>query len=565
MTKITLRDYQQGAVDAVWNHLSTTRGSNPVVSIVTGGGKSLVNAQLVTDAVKKHGGRVICLATRKELLVQNQQELQFLSPEIESGLFCAGLKKKEKEQDVIFASIQSCYNKAYDFGERHLVIVDEAHEIGKAEDSMFQTFFSDLGVSAPKHRVIGLTATPYRTKTGKIAGKGKMFDKIVYETNVREMIRDGWVSNIVSQPSENEYDTTNLEVRGGEFVETGMQDLFSAHEPSARACAEIVEKCRGRKSIMVFCAGVAHAEMVCESLTKITGEEVALVTGETLPLQRESYLERFKEGKIRWLVNVAVLTTGFNAKQVDAVCVLRATLSPGLFAQIVGRGLRTFPGKEDCLILDFGQNVKRHGPIDHPKYGVPTEWARKQGGGAGTGPRYKVCPNCDEEISANLRQCECGFMFVNTQKASDKDNKILSTPDVYEVLEMSWNKHTKRSDPKAPPTLRVDYKCRKAGGEGGNLSDKRISEWVCVQHSGFAWQKAEKWWADRCEIEMPKTVDEAIDLFNRQAVADTLQISVVKQGKYDRIIDWDLGDLPGMDEVNWEDDGVDEFDLDLPF
>jgi DNA repair protein RadD len=263
-----------------------------------------------------------------------------------------------------------------------------------------------------------------------------------------------------------------------------------------------------------------------------------LVTGETLPIERSGLLSAFKSQDLRWLVNCDVLTTGFNAKCVDAIALMRATMSPGLFAQIVGRGLRLHPSKVNCLVLDFGENIKRHGSIDDRNFGRASEEKRGQAArAAALNGRGKPCPACGLDVPANSRECECGFVFpVNHQASADASSQLTgqTPPEVWSVVSVGWGKHKKRGDDEAPPTLRIDYECQPIDSEGGLLKNK-VSEWVCIEHEGFARVKACLWWQARSISEVPNTVDDALNLLNRGAARMASQLTTTKDGKYTRI------------------------------
>jgi len=298
---------------------------------------------------------------------------------------------------------------------------------------------------------------------------------------------------------------------------------------------------------------VMHAEHVANVLESMTGERVGVVTGETFAMERQQILSDFRRGQLRWCVNVDVLTTGFDAPAIDAIAVLRATMSPGLFAQIVGRGLRKADGKQDCLVLDFGENIKRHGSLDDPSYGRASPSGNGSTAVENNG-RGKKCPSCEIEVPARTAVCpECGHWFPpgHDIKADDKSTLIGEhPPERWQVVACAWARHTKRKDPDAPPTLRVDYECQPDDGQVGNLSGKHVSEWVCIEHSGFAWTKAAKWWQERSVAEMPTTVDEAIELLNRGVCRMPSFITTKREGKYLRVVKYEfLDDIP--DESEW--------------
>jgi DNA repair protein RadD len=381
------RYYQQEAHDSAWDYLRTKPG-NPLIVLPTGAGKSLTIAMLIEQAVA-YDARVIVLQHRKELIEQNAEKIQILCPGVDIGVNSAGLKTRHYDHPVIFAGIQSVYRNAVDFGRRELVLIDEAHLVNDSDDSMFGRFLGDLMAINSKSRVVGLTATPYRTGEGKLCGPNKMFQGICYEMKTGRLIDEGYLCRLTNKAGDAQADMSEVRVSRGDYVESEMQAAFL--EVVTAACQELITKAADRKSILVFSSGVEHAKMIASTIEEMTGETVRSITGETLPIERSQWLNDFKDGRLRWLVNCNVLTTGFDAPRIDAIAVLRATMSPGLFAQIVGRGLRKHESKEDCLILDFGGNIQRHGNLDSDEYGAEKEKSDKPGDAP-----FKNCPNCEE-------------------------------------------------------------------------------------------------------------------------------------------------------------------------
>ena len=214
-------------------------------------------------------------------------------------------------------------------------------------------------------------------------------------------------------------------------------------------------------------------------------------------------------------------------------------MSPGLFAQMVGRGLRKDPSKENTLVLDFGENIKRHGSLDDASYGrASAEASAKQRAAAEANGRGKPCPACGMDSPSKAPACiECGFAFPTKERHGAKadDGSTLTgeyPPEHWTVESVAWGKHAKKGDPDAPPTLRVDYTVKPL--EGG-LIPKTVSEWVCFEHTGFARTKACLWWQSRSVADVPETIEDALSLLNRGACRTPLQIITVRDGKYTRI------------------------------
>lgn len=523
-----LRPYQRDAVDAVYEFLRR-RDDNPCVVIPTGGGKTPVIATMCRDAVNLWNGRVVILAHVKELLEQAADKLRTIAPDVPVGIYSAGLKRKDLGYSVTIAGIQSIYQRACDLGLVDLVIVDEAHLIPPDGEGMYRQFLADAKVVNPNVRVIGLTATPFRMKTGTICDPENFLNEICFEIGVRELIVQGWFSQLRTKAGAAKVDTSELHVRGGEFIAGEVEDLMDTDALVDAACAEVVEHTNDRRSVLIFTSGVRHGEHVTRVLRERHGVGCGFVEGNTPTRERDDTIARFKRGELKYLANVNVLTTGFDAPNVDCVALLRPTLSPGLYYQMVGRGFRLHPGKDDCLVLDFGGNVLRHGPVDQIKVREPDSTG-------GEAPA-KECPQCHAVIAAGYATCpECGYEFPPPERqkhdATASSEGILSGQTSRwdeQVTDVSYHVHYKRDDPEAPPTMRVEYQC------GFN---RWFREWVCFEHTGYARQKAEAWWRARSREAVPATVDEAVDLATTGAIASTTQITVEKKAgeKFERIV-----------------------------
>lgn len=535
-----LRDYQQRAVESVWGSLRSLPG-NPLLVMPTGSGKSPVIGSLCQTAIEKYRGRVLVLAHRKELLEQNADKIRaFLPATIPVGLYSAGLSCRNTDNAVICAGIQSAHKRAAEFGARQLVLVDEAHLVPDDGEGMYRKFLGALREINPNLRVVGLTATPFRTGTGSLTGPNKIFQHVCHEVGVKKLIDDQWLSSLVATAAKNTEDTSQLKIERGEFVFRDVEKLFDDDAKIILACREICEAIVGRRSVLVFCQGVQHARHVADTLERMIGEAVGLVIGTTLPVERAAALRMFREKRLRVLVNCDVLTTGFDAPNIDAICVLRATMSPGLFAQMVGRGLRLSPGKNDCLVLDFGENIARHGKLDDPQYGRK----KKQANNNGDTPA-KTCPNCEEELHAAASECECGFIFPpreikhGSAAASDELLGHVTEAEWFNVRGVRYSRHSKKKNTEGKPdTLRVDYECVRVSG--GNLVEN-ISEWVCVEHNGYARKSASKWWFARFSVSLPDSIDEALEILNSiDEFREPVKLKAHREGHFWRIDDVEL-------------------------
>jgi len=496
-------------------------------------------ATICRDAVQVWNGRVLILAHVRELLEQAAEKLHLVAPDLPVGVYSAGLNRRDLGYAVTIAGIQSVYQRAADVGHVDLAIVDEAHLIPPDGEGMYRTLLADMRAINPCLRVIGFTATPFRMRTGMICSPDNILNAVCYEIGVRELIVQGYLCPLRTKAGTRKPEIDQLHVRGGEYIAGEVEDLMDDDNLVLSACREIIEYTQDRKSVLIFASGIRHAQHICRVMTEKYKVECGFVYSETLPFERNETLQRFRGGELKYLCNVNILTTGFDAPNIDCVALVRPTLSPGLYYQMVGRGFRLCPGKTDCLVLDFGGNVLRHGPID--------QLCINDIGSDGTGiAPVKECPQCHEIIAAGYVSCpKCDYEFPERNhrkhKAIASAEGILSdqvTRIEHEVSEVFYSVHIKRSaPPDAPRTMRVDYRV------GFN---QYVSEWICFEHQGYARQKAVQWWRRRSNEPAPSSSEAAVMLAEMGALAPTLAITVeYKVGeKFDRVIAYRLGNKP---------------------
>ena len=577
-----LRPYQGDAVEAVYKHLRE-KDTSPCVVIPTAGGKSLCIAQVAKDAVTLWGGRVMILAHVKELVEQNAGKLKAICPELKVGVYSAGLDRRDVSQPVVVAGIQSVYNRIEEFAPFDLIMIDEVHMVPPDGEGRYRTFLEAAKRVNPRVRLIGWTATPYRTQGGLICKPENLLNEICYEIGVKELINKGYISKITAKAGRHAPDTQGLHIRAGEFVAEDVEKLMGEQGLVSSACREIVERTRDRKACLVFCTSVEHCKKVAAQIAKFSGEECAIVTGDTPALEREETIRRLRGERIetdlfgtmlpplKFCCNVSVLTTGTDIPRLDTIALLRPTNSPGLLVQMVGRGFRLSPetGKTECLVLDYGKNIERHGPIDMIRVG-------ERGTGNGE-PLVKVCPQCQTIVNLPVMLCpECGYQWPRKEperkshEATAAKIGILSgevTVEKYPVMHTSYQVWEKRgASPDAPKTVRVTY-------DVDYLT--HYSEWLCPEHTGYARRKFEKWWREHAnpDCPMPRTADEVCEHDFAGMIREVKEITVrfVSGQKYPEIVGCELGEFPierdegkGKREEE-EGGGLDEDWDDIPF
>ncbi len=383
-----LRPYQQEAVDATLKHFRKSDDS-AVIVLPTGAGKSLVIAELARLARRK----ILMLTHVKELVEQNHAKYQ--SYGLTGGIFSAGLKRKESQHQVTFASVQSVSANLDQFQHEYsLIIIDECHRVSGDETSQYQRIIELLRQQNKSLKVLGLTATPYRLGMGWIyryhyrgfvrSEEDKPFQHCIYELPLNYMISRGYLTKPeLVDAAVAQYDFSALSQNSfGEYAEKEVNQLLSKHPRVTRSIIEqVMELAVKRKAVMIFAATVDHAREITGYLPE---HQTALITGATDLKERDSLIHRFKQRQLRYLVNVSVLTTGFDAPHVDFIAILRPTQSVSLYQQIVGRGLRLDEGKEDCLVIDYaGNSVNLH----HPEVGEKKPNSDSE-------PVQVFCPGC---------------------------------------------------------------------------------------------------------------------------------------------------------------------------
>jgi DNA repair protein RadD len=554
---VNLRYYQEQAVAACYQWMEGNRG-NPVIVLPTGAGKTIVIAKICQD-VRSWGGRVLVLAHVKELLEQAAAKLSSLGVDV--GVYSASLKSRQKDNDITVAGVQSVFNKGFELcGSRpyDIVIVDEAHRIPLSGDGMYRTLVADLQTCNPKLRVIGCTATPYRLDSGLVYGDGELFSDVCYTADIRELIAGGFLCQLVGKQGMTEVSMSGVSKgSNGDYKSAEMQDRYLVNDIVKQSVREIVAQSKDRNKCLIFSSGVQHAAAIKAELC-VHGHDAGVVVGETETKYRSEIIKQFRDGEMKYLVNVNCLTEGFDATAVDVVAIMRATLSPGLYYQMVGRGLRTNPLKKDCLILDFGGNIQRHGPIDC------LQVAKKDSAGKGEAP-VKACPACGLFVHASVRECVCGAEFpppeISHESTASCESPLSDGVQVWQIDAVDYEVHEKVGKKDSPRTMRVTYYSQ-------NLPV--CSEWVCIEHTGFAYEKAFAWWRARSDEPMPRTAEQAVSVAAKcLAIPSEIKIRKPPGERFFKIISYKLGPKPSIRQPGDDDEEfvyeVDGVKYEIPF
>jgi len=407
--RVELRDYQKKLLCSLWTWWDKNTG-NPCVVAPTGAGKTVLIAAFCKEAIKTPDTRILIITHVKELVEQDYEEFVEEAPDLNISLYCAGLKNKDLTGDIIFSSIQSIYRHSAELGMISLVVVDEAHLISHKDTGMYRTLIDELSNVNPALKVVGFTATPYRMSHGMITDEPAIFSEpLIDVVSIKELQEQGYLCPLVSKHTLCGYDLSGVKITAGEYNQKQLIAAVDTEGDNKAVVEETIRRAKDRRSWLIFCTSIEHAEHIRDLLLE-RGISAEAVSSKTPAKARDELLRRFRGHKLRALCNVSVLSTGYNNPSVDCIVMLRPTLSPGLYLQIVGRGLRVSPEKKDCLVLDFAGNIERHGTIHN------VEPPMKKKKCKGVAP-CKVCPVCDEIVPVITMKCPvCGYAWEKKEK-----------------------------------------------------------------------------------------------------------------------------------------------------
>ncbi len=521
-----LRDYQQRSIDQLYEWFADNLG-NPCLVLPTGAGKSHIVAALCKDAVQNWPDtRVLMLTHVKELIEQNAEKMRLHWPNAPMGIYSASIGKRQLGEPITFAGIQSVRNKAQSLGHIDLCIIDECHLVSHKDEGGYRTLINDLFKINPAMRVVGLSATPYRLGHGLITDKPALFDALIEPVSIEELIYKKYLAPLRSKITNKKLSTDGVHKRGGEFIESELQAAVDNDDNNYAVVDEVISLADGRKAWLFFCAGVEHAHHVKKVLND-RGITAECITGATPKAERADILKRYKAGQITALTNCDVLTTGFDYPDIDLIAMLRPTMSPSLYVQMAGRGLRPKSHTDHCLVLDFAGVVETHGPITAVKP------PKKGGSGDGEAP-IKVCDACHEIVHISAEVCpNCGTAFPIKEKPAltlrDVDIMGVHGTDM-QVKSWDWSKCYSKSS--GIEMIKITYY--------GGLSEKPVKEYLCVKHEGWAGQKAVQLLTmlfNKTGMFLPINGDIDDICIKMNDVPPPAEIEFKMDGKYARVLD----------------------------
>lgn len=352
---ITLREYQVEAVRALFRSWASGM-RRPAEVLPTGAGKTIIFSALARDfydwrtfadaaGTEREPRRQLILVHRDELARQTLEKLAEVAPDLDTGLIKA--KDNDVGATVMVGSVQTLardnrlgqlYHGQVAYGDIGLIITDECHHAAAPSYRKIYDAFPDT-LNA------GFTATLAR---GDGVGLGSVWEDVVFTRSVLWMISRGYLVDVRGQEVRlDDLDLSRIRTTAGDY-QAGALGSAMVEAGSPRLVAEALRKYAPNRRSIVFCPDVFSSVATMRAI----GRGAAVITGGTPVEERQLIYKRFEEGEIRTLVNCMVLTEGFDAPWADCVVIARPTKSPSLYQQMVGRALRTWPGKQDALVLD---------------------------------------------------------------------------------------------------------------------------------------------------------------------------------------------------------------------
>lgn len=355
-SRFCLRDYQKECLEAIYEGYK--RGvRRQLISLPTGAGKTVIFSDFPRYFKMKK--QMLVLAHRAELLDQARDKICRANPDLKVEVEQAG-RSADRESDVIVASVPTLGRKdSSRLAELNpdrffLIIVDEAHH---STAETYKRILEYLDVFNPEtlKLLVGFTATP---KRGDGVGLNEVYQEIIYSKSLPDMIQDGYLSPVAGYRVETDVDLTGVKTRMGDFVSSQLSRAVNIIERN-NIITEVYSTYLKGKKTLCFCVDVSHAHSVAKSFND-EGIKAEAITGDMDMSRREQILSGFSSGNIDVLANCMVLTEGYDEPSVEGIILARPTKSSLLYTQMIGRGTRLHPGKENVTVIDIVDVTKGH-------------------------------------------------------------------------------------------------------------------------------------------------------------------------------------------------------------
>jgi len=422
-----LRSRQQEFVDKCMVALADN--DNTLGVAPTGAGKTIMLSAVIGEMHKQNPNLKACvLAHRDELTAQNEEKFKWFNPAISTSIVDS--YGKSWDGNVTFAMVQtlSRENNLKEMPLVDLLVVDEAHHVTAPS---YKNILEHAYQANPNLKLLGVTATPER---GDKSSLGEVFNNCCDQIKIGELIFSGNLVRPVTFAIDMGNTTEKLKAlrtrSTGDYSNDDVASILDSEPLNSEIIRHLREKAGDRKTV-IFCSNIAHARNVTNSFNA-SSISAALITGEMNKEQRNLIFENMTKGEIQVIVNVAVLTEGWDYPPISCVVLLRQSSYKLTMMQMIGRGLRTidpviYPDiiKKDCVVLDFGISTMLHGSLDQM-----INLSSKNKG-------FKICPLCKKKIPKESEECPlCNADLVEQDQVEDKKQKAKRVLSSFEMAEI---------------------------------------------------------------------------------------------------------------------------------
>jgi len=542
---LKLRYYQRNAIDALHSWFDTRPEDPTLIALPTAAGKTIIFSHFIKEVFSKNPkARFLIMAHRKELVAQAESKLKSVWPDAPVGVLAAGMKRFQHNAQILVASRDTLASpkRLEKVGKFDYMIIDEAHNVPPSSLTRYKKIIDTLS-ERQSMKVMGCTATPYRMGQGYIYGKRKdhFFKGLAYSVSIPELIQAGYLCRLsafaVNDNAIIDAGKVSLKFKGGDFREKELEDIAMVDETIIEVISDWIDNAytKGRTASVFFCVSVLHAQKMTQYLQQ-HNINAAVITGETPNQERDKILADFESGKIHALCNVGVLTEGWDAPRTDCIALLRPTQSVGLYVQMCGRGMRLHDDKENCLLLDYGENVARHGCLDEVEPGESLPGRYKP----------KICASCNAINSPSAKECiECGQVFESTQSKvlwTKKEREVAKRTKAERQAVLSDEKKASPPKNKTITDIFASVVKSKNGSEYCQVVFTVKDEFfpkkmpLMFGHPTAHNMAVRKWKKITTKWGSPSQPWMAAELINSGAFDTISEIIVQKQGKYENVV-----------------------------
>jgi DNA repair protein RadD len=529
-----LRPYQLEALDAIWDALMAK--PDVLLQAATGGGKTIMFSHLIQRLLTSFPKmRIAVLAHRKELVRQACDKLLSVWPEAvrNVGVACAGLGEVTTDRPVVIGTVQTLARRVA-YRPYNLMIVDEIHRVAPRNDdspSQYQKLIDTCRRRRPSMRLLGVTATPYRLNHGLIyGGKNDWFDSLDYQISLDDLIEANYLVPLKYKVIEDisDEERNKIKIDRGEYKNDQLEDLMCKEYHLDSIVSTYKQYGEDRQHCCIFACSIKHAEAVKKILLNY-GYKADAVHSDLPDKERDNIIKNFERGDLNFIINVGILTEGWDSPHIDIIIMARPTLSPSLYVQMIGRGTRILDNKENLLVLDMVGNYLLHGSPSDPIIHASNEAINKS---------YKACPECNSPVNNYATTCPCcGYVW---EKIIDEKDIVIVDKGVENLISVDVSRNNIVStvlhwdgaeyvSSKNNLMFKLMLQCRPGG---------TVNTYLDFEGNGslYGKVKAKQLWRKIAKTEPPETVNEAVERINELVIPETVKL--YKDNKYLRVAGW---------------------------